>query len=259
MRAREHGNHSMTIGDGVSKYFLGPWAVLALFVIAFVAVYFAVRQVEAFVSLRADFSDIRAKAAFRAAFSILLVWSEVAVLAIILKVCGGNFASLGWGANAPLAGWLAALAVAAFYVRFALNGPMLKGAPMLTDWSAFRILMAVGIAVTAGFGEELLFRGFVMTQARAGGASVIVQILLSALLFGFAHGGWGAMGANFNPGAAIGAIISTSILGALLAIVYVLSSRSLMPVMFAHALIDLIIEPWLMLFALSGGFEKLRG
>jgi hypothetical protein len=43
----------------------------------------------------------------------------------------------------------------------------------------------------------------------------------------------------------------------MLAIAYAVGRRSLMPVVAAHAVIDMIIEPWLMLFAVSGGFQHL--
>lgn len=238
---------------------IGPWLALFLFIVVFAAVYAAVKYVQALAMPYFDLSELRTMAAFRASASIVLVCTEVAALFLILKLRGQTLEDLGWSQNAPLWGWLAAVIVVTIYVGFALGSPMLKGAPILSDWSAFRIIMALGIAITAGFGEELLFRGFVMTQARDGGASIAIQILLSALLFGMAHGGWGGMATNFNIGSMIGAIVSTSILGLMLALVYVFSNRSLMPVIFAHFLIDLIIEPWLMLFVLSGGFEKLQG
>jgi hypothetical protein len=44
----------------------------------------------------------------------------------------------------------------------------------------------------------------------------------------------------------------TMILGCALAIVYLVGRRSLAPVITAHMLIDMAIEPWLLLFAVSG-------
>ena len=55
----------------------------------------------------------------------------------------------------------------------------------------------------------------------------------------------------------IGAAVSTAILGLMLAIVYAVGRRSLMPVVVAHGAIDTAIEPWLLLFAINGGFEHL--
>jgi len=103
-----------------------------------------------------------------------------------------------------------------------------------------------------------MFRGFVMREAEAGGAPVWLQVVLSGLLFGLAHAGWGAIGGtSFNLGAAIGSTVSTGMLGLVLAGIYVAGRRSLMPVIAAHAAIDMIIEPWLILFALSGGFAHM--
>lgn len=80
--------------------------------------------------------------------------------------------------------------------------------------------------------------------------SVLVQILASALTFGLLHGIWGFMGRNIK--AAVGAIIATSILGALLALVYVASHRVLISCVVAHFLIDAFIEPGLVLGGLRG-------
>ena len=70
---------------------------------------------------------------------------------------------------------------------------------------------------------------------------------------------WGGAGTSghFELGSMIGAMLATAYLGLMLAITYALGRRSLMPVVAAHAAIDMIIEPWLMLFAVSGGFQHL--
>jgi membrane protease YdiL (CAAX protease family) len=99
-----------------------------------------------------------------------------------------------------------------------------------------------------------MFRGFVMAQARDAGLPVVAQIALSAILFGLAHIGWGAITGHINVGALLGSVGATAILGALLASVHVLGRRSLTPVMVAHGAIDIAIEPWLMLLAFAGAF-----
>jgi hypothetical protein len=220
-------------------------------------VYAAVKYAQAALMPHFDLTNVRDMAAYRACGSIVLDWAEVFAMILVLRLRGQRLGDIGWRKRSPIWGWLAALAAVAVYAGFASMGPMLKGAPVLTDWSVFRIAMALGIGITAGFCEEAIFRGFVMGQARDGGAPVVVQLLLSAVLFGLAHGGWGGMTGKFEVGAMIGAMVSTAILGAMLAGVYLLSRRSLVPAVFAHGVIDMVIEPWLILFALSGGFEKL--
>ncbi len=236
---------------------LAAWLTLLAFLVAFAAVYAAVKYVTALVMPHVALHGPREIAAFRGASSVILVWAEFGATLLLLRLRGQTLSDLGWGKSSSLWGWLVALVAVIIYAGFAVMGPMLKGAPLLTDWSAFRIAMALGIGLSAGICEETMFRGFVMTQARDGGAPVVIQVLLSTLLFGLAHMGWGGSSGHFELASMIGAMISTSILGLMLAIAYAVGRRSLMPVVAAHAVIDMIIEPWLMLFAVSGGFQHL--
>jgi len=236
---------------------LSAWGSLMLYAAVFVAIYAGVKYAEAALMPRFDLSNLRAMAAFRTAFSIALDWLEAIAMILLLRFRGMRLSDIGWRKGSSVWGWIGALVAVAIYAGFALGGPMLKGQPILTDWSLFRIATALGIGITAGFCEEAIFRGFVMTEARNGGAPLWLQIVLSALLFGMAHAGWGGMTAKFDIGSMIGAMISTAILGVMLAGVYVIGRRSLVPVVVAHGVIDAIIEPWLILFALSGGFAHM--
>lgn len=246
----------MSTAEITRKPLLGPGMALFVCALVFAAIYVAVHSATAWLQPQLGLETLHQKAGFKACGSITLVWFELAGMFAVLRLRGQRFADLGWGRPARLWGWLAAIIVFAIYVGFASMGPMLKGMPVFTDWSMFRIAMALGIGISAGFCEEAIFRGFVMRQAADAKLSVTIQILLSAILFGLAHGGWGAVGpgGNFNIVAAIGATVSTAILGLLLAIAFVVGKRSLTPVMFAHGLIDVVMEPWLILFVLSSGF-----
>ena len=59
--------------------------------------------------------------------------------------------------------------------------------------------------------------------------------------------------------ATLPAILSTSILGIFLAIIYLAGGRNLGPCIFAHVLINIVIEPWLMLSAVSGKWRNPEG
>jgi len=236
---------------------LAAWLTLLVFLAAFAAVYAAVKYLQALVMPHISLNSPREIAAFRAASSVVLVWAELGATLLVMRLRGQTMSALGWRQSSSVWGWFAALIAVVVYAGFALMGPMLKGAPLLTDWSFFRIAVALSIGVSAGICEETVFRGFVMTQARDGGAPVVIQILLSAILFGMAHMGWGGATGHFDLSSMIGAMISTLILGLMLATAYAVGRRSLMPVVAAHAAIDMIIEPWLMLFAVSGGFQYL--
>jgi hypothetical protein len=77
--------------------------------------------------------------------------------------------------------------------------------------------------------------------------------VLSGIFFGLAHGGWLLAKGGFKF--ALPAILSTAVLGAFLAGLYIMGGRNLGPCIFAHAAINIIIEPWLMLSAISGKWK----
>jgi membrane protease YdiL (CAAX protease family) len=199
-------------------------------------------------------ADIRRTAAIRVALSFTLgALTFTAAVAILLGQGLGREA-MGWRTKPTVTGWIAAAVVAALFIAFVALSPILRGAPVASDGSLFRIGAALAMAATGGVFEESIFRGFIISRARALGLPTLLQVLLSGLLFGLAHVGWGGLAGGFSWAAAIGAMVSTGVLGLLLATAYVLGKRSIWPVMAAHAVINLAIEPWLILSAIGGGF-----
>jgi uncharacterized protein len=179
---------------------------------------------------------------------------ELAVLILLLaylKSRGKTLRSLGFGQSSPLRGWIISAMVTGLYVWLTL-GAALRGQAHLTEASAFHAYTSLVASLSAGIVEEIFFRGFVMSELNWSGFSTTVQVLASGFLFGFAHVGWGLFGGKAQLGAALGAMITTGILGVLYAITYVASRRSLMPSIAGHGLLDLLIEPWLVLTALTG-------
>jgi membrane protease YdiL (CAAX protease family) len=90
------------------------------------------------------------------------------------------------------------------------------------------IIYALVLALQAGIGEELLFRGYLITRLEKLGVGAWPTILLSALLFGLAHwlgyGFWAALLKAFSFGLPTGA--------------YYYYRRKLGPLIVAHALVD---------------------
>lgn len=235
---------------------LRPAYTLILYIAVFAVIYWAIHVGAAAIKPGFDLSDPRDKVVFAACTSIMLLWTAFLAMLLALRLRGQRLADLGWGKRASVWGWLTATVVAVAYGGMMLVFGPLKTQPYMTDWSLFRVATALAIGITAGICEETIFRGFVMTQARDAGLPTVVQVLLSALLFGVAHVGWGSFSGEINVGATVGAVGGTAVLGALMAGVYLLSRRSLTPAILAHGAIDLAIEPWLLLLALSGGFNQ---
>ena len=147
--------------------------------------------------------------------------------------------------------WLLAAAIAAAYSAYAARALPLVGAHMF-DWHWLK-LIAIPFAIVTGSFEELFFRKWLMDWAAHADSPVVLQAAISALVFGAAHGIWGLFGRQWRV--AVGAVASTTILGALLALVYLLAGRQVAPCIWSHMLINLAIEPWLVLAAVQA-FRK---
>gem|GEM_PF-2416516 len=102
----------------------------------------------------------------------------------------------------------------------------------------------LGLALQAGIGEELLFRGYVMTRLERLGLGAWPIILLSALIFGLVH----------VPGYGLLNSLSKAVWFGIPTGAYFWYRRNLGPLMAAHALMDYM--GFLLLFVilkLSGG------
>jgi membrane protease YdiL (CAAX protease family) len=103
-------------------------------------------------------------------------------------------------------------------------------------------IVSIFAAVFAGIMEEIIYRKWIMDYLNSHDYSVVLQVILSGLAFGIVHLMWGVK----NIKAGVNAMISTSLLGSGLAIVYLVSERSLAPCIVAHFFITALIEPGLL-------------
>jgi membrane protease YdiL (CAAX protease family) len=173
-----------------------------------------------------------------------------------LQVSGWRFVrylGVGPGLAGNLAGWIAALLATIIFVAVALRLPSVR--ENLFRPSLLKLL-AIALAISAGILEEVMFRRWTMNWLMEHGYGPIVQVLGAGLLFGAIHGIWGLMGKSLR--AAIGATVATGFLGMMLAIVFLLSGRSLAPCIVAHFVINLLIEPGLVLAATRGEMVSRR-
>ena len=179
--------------------------------------------------------------------------AEVLVLLLVtisLHKRGLTLRSLGLSASSTRAGWVSAALVAALFLAFNLWLP-LRNETRFSEVSLFHIYNAVTAGFVAGFVEELLFRGYVMTELQRSGWGSRSQVCISALSYGLVHASWGIISGVFTFQLIGGAVIGTAIFGLCCSVVYLASRRNLLPVMLCHGLIDFTIEPWLFMLALS--------
>jgi len=161
------------------------------------------------------------------------------VLIWLLHRRGNRLRDLGWGKPTRWGAIALGIGIAIVYSAYTAFNPHVGSHLLEFSWLK---LLAIGAAVVAGLVEETIFRGYVMTTLGRMGYGLVVQVMLSALFFALAH--FYAFSTPFTVLVVQGL---TFVLGVALAITYVIGKRSLTPVITGHALIDVIIEPWLLL------------
>jgi len=165
------------------------------------------------------------------------------------------FQNLGFDREslAPLLAWILAMITVVVYVFYTM-----KAIPLVLskqkEISLFKLLGILS-ALVGGIVEEVFFRRWIMDMLMARDVGPILQVIISGFAFGLVHASWTIL-AKRNVKATLPAILSTSILGIFLAIIYLVGGRNLGPCIFAHVLINIVIEPWLMLSAVSGKWRK---
>jgi hypothetical protein len=233
----------------------GPWAALAVFAAAWVAVESLSEYASSRLLTHLQFPEVRARVAVGAAFGVGLMWTMFAICLLVLRWRGQTLSDIGWRRPASIRAWLLTVGLVLLVSAAALLGPIGRSAQLLSDWSFYRISMALALGGTAGICLETIFRGFVMTQARDVGFPVVIQILLSAVLCALVLARLNYSGYPGHPDfwGVIATTTSSVILCAAFAIIYVVGRRSLTPAIAAHAAIDMVVEPGLILLAAIGG------
>jgi len=193
--------------------------------------------------------DMRARVAFLIVGSLVGQLLAAGLLLFWVFRTGRDFTWLGLKGKAPSKAWMLAVVIAAGWAFLVWNG-VLAGSSGFWEVSLWRLGLALAAGVIGGTCEELVFRGAVIQSLADARCSRWVQVAAGSLLFGLAHLGWAAFSGNVVAG--IAAAVFTSILGAALTFLFLWSGRRLWPCIAAHALINLLIEPWLVFAVLQG-------
>lgn len=119
----------------------------------------------------------------------------------------------------------------------------ITGIPEPADMSAYDylkdnigllLLSLAGIYIVSSFGEEAVYRGFLITRLieLVGNTKWgrLLAVLISAIIFGLAHYGWGPMG-----------VVQTFFMGVALGICYLWLKKKLWILVLAHAYMDTIL------------------
>lgn len=173
-------------------------------------------------------------------------WLFVVTLWFTLRSRGSCFRDLGVWRPGTWSAWIVALGFAALSIGSNLRLLPRMHVPISCAFfpHGFHLVAALAMGITAGFCEEVLFRGFLMTEFFRAGYGKLVQVLVPGVAFGLAHAGF------LNQGiiAGIGIMVPTAFLGMMWGIAYLLGRRGLMPSMIAHFLNDATALPWIFFF-----------
>ena len=149
--------------------------------------------------------------------------------------------------GASWVGWASSFFVAALFVAHSCwRYPQV--AHHMFDAVPLKVL-AVPFAIVTGSMEELWFRMQAMNWSATHGQGPVLQVLTSAAFFGLVLAVWGAFARRWM--AALTAMAATSVLGIGLGAVYLASGRHVGPCMGAHIVINLLLEPWLLLSVIT--------
>ncbi len=114
--------------------------------------------------------------------------------------------------------------------------------------TGIHLLAALFVGLIAGFCEEIIFRGYMMTQFARLGYGKAVQVIVPGLFFGLMHIAY--IHTTHSVVAGLGVMVPTAMLGMLWGVAYLLGRRSLLPTIVAHFLNDFIGIAW-MLFLMT--------
>src|SRR5688500_9185748 len=128
---------------------VSPWIVLAASTVAWLALDrgFSLAREEILVQLR--ISGIRQIVAVQVLVNTGHLWVMFAGSVFLLRLRGQTLADIGWRRPASRRGWVSAAAFAILYSGIVL-GTLGDSAQLLSDWSFYRISLALLIGISAG-------------------------------------------------------------------------------------------------------------
>jgi len=168
---------------------------------------------------------------------LLTIWAIADVIGVFLPLWvylhwrGKRIRDLGFVGRGTVVSWGLVLIVQMLISAWDITRGGASTIPHV--FSFYWLYAGLVIGFAAGISEEVFFRGFLMSELKAGGNGPFAQVLISAILFGLIHiayGGWDIP-------------VLTGLLGAFWSVIYLIGRRSLWPSMVAHAVNDALLIP----------------
>jgi membrane protease YdiL (CAAX protease family) len=176
---------------------------------------------------------------------LIIVWTGLKLRGESWKDFGLTFKSISWSAG--LKGFLLSLLVFVLALAGFIIGSIvmanITGIPGTADTSSYDylkdnvgmlLLTLGGVYIVASFGEEVIYRAFLINRISELGhgtkIATIIAVILSSVIFGLVHYDWGPMG-----------IVQTGFMGLVMGIFYIKLKKRLWILILAHAYMDTIL------------------
>ncbi len=176
---------------------------------------------------------------------LIFVWLGLKLRCESWKDFGLGFKSVTWSEGIKmflLSLLVFVLAVAGFIVGSIVMANItgipenanMSGYDYLKDNIGMLILTLGGVYIVSSFGEEVIYRAFLINRISELGQktkkATVIAIVLSSIIFGLVHYEWGPMG-----------MVQTGFMGLALAICYIKLKKRLWILILAHAYMDTIL------------------
>lgn len=176
---------------------------------------------------------------------LVIIWTGLKLRGESWKDLGLGIKSLNWkeGMKSFLLSLLVfVLALAGFVLGSIVmanitgipEGANMSGYDYLKDNLGMLLLTLSGVYIVSSFGEEVIYRGFLINRFSELGQNTkmatMVAVILSSVIFGLIHYEWGPMG-----------MVQTGFMGLVLGICYIKLKKRLWILILAHAYMDTIL------------------
>ncbi|WP_163325772.1 CPBP family intramembrane glutamic endopeptidase [Draconibacterium mangrovi] len=240
MSKKEAGNHPSTFGKQLQinpVYIIGE--ILLLFIIGLGFVKLVTPLFEENLILK------QIVVWFANILLLIYVWIGLKLRGESWKELGLTFNSLSWseGFKTFLLSLLVTVLGLAAYILGGIVMAGITGTPETADMAGYDylknnigmlLLTLIGVYIVSSFGEEVIYRAFLISRISKLGhdskKATIVAVLLSSIIFGFIHYDWGSAG-----------IVQTACMGLVMGICYIKLKRRLWILVLAHAYMDTIL------------------
>jgi CAAX protease family protein len=176
---------------------------------------------------------------------LTLVFTGIKLRGEGLNHFGFSFNKITWkiGFKTFLQSILVFILAAAGFIIGSIVMANITGIPEASDMSSYNylkdnlgmlLLTLFGVYIVASFGEEVIYRAFLINRISELGLNSkvgkIIVVIISAIVFGLVHYSWGLMG-----------IVQTSFMGLALGFCYVHLKKRIWVLILAHVYMDTIL------------------